>query len=105
MAEVWIEAFARFGCKIAGGGGHAGRENTHPAGRRRDTPGRSARSARGTAQAPGLAALSVPLLREEPGVFPRRADDVERPRAGDEARARHPPGAAQPSRGLVERVR
>src|SRR5213594_4110040 len=39
------------------GGGHARGENAHPAGRRRDAPGRPARNARGTAQAPGRAAL------------------------------------------------
>src|SRR6266704_418547 len=94
------------GRRIAGrgGGGHAGGKNAHPTGRRRDAPGRPARSARGTAQAPGRAALSVPLLRAQPGVFPRRAGDVDRPPTTHEARARYAQGAAQPSRRLVERV-
>src|SRR2546428_715335 len=79
--EVLIGASDRFACNNRGhdssvlmmeirtvgvpsaGGGHAGGENAHPAGRRRDASGRPARNARGTARAPGRAALSLPFLR------------------------------------------
>jgi hypothetical protein len=41
------------------------------------------------------------VLREQPGVFPRREGDVGHPAARDDARARFAPGAGQPSRRLV----
>src|SRR4029077_13163820 len=87
------------------GGSHAEGDNAHPAGRRRDAPGRPARNARRTAQAPGRAALSLPFLRAQPGVLPRREGDVGRPPTRDEARARYAEGAAEPPRRLVERLR
>src|SRR5205814_10184462 len=95
------------GRRIAGPGGgrHARGENAHLAGRRRDAPGRPARNARGTAQAPRRAALSLSFLRAEPGLLPRGEGDVDRPPTRDEARARDTPGAAQSARGLVERLR
>src|SRR5215831_20909801 len=100
VVEVVNRAAGRFRCTIAamthrpvveiptlvgggrhragpGGDSHARRENTYPTGRRRDPPGRLARHARRTAQAPGRAALSLPLLRAQPGVLPRRPGDVD----------------------------
>src|SRR5205085_2268333 len=71
--EVLVGASGRFACKNRSrGGGHAGREDTHSAGRRRDASGRPARNAPGTGEAPGCAALSLPVLRAQPGVLPRR---------------------------------
>jgi hypothetical protein len=49
------------------------------------------------AQALGRAALSLPLLRAQPGVLPRREKDVGRPPTRNDARARYAQGAAQPS--------
>ena len=44
------------------------------------------------------------ILRAQRGVLPRGAGDVDRAPAGDEARARCAPGAAQPSCGLMEQL-
>src|SRR5262249_4733678 len=63
-------------------------------------------NARGAAPAlRRLAALSVPVLRAQPGVLPCREGDVGRHATRDEARAGDAAGPAQPSRRLVERVR
>jgi len=44
------------------------------------------------------------LFYAQPGVLPRRGEDVGRPPTGNETRARNAPDTAQPSRRLVERL-